>query len=78
MNLEQKISNVLADMQLLKDDNALLFNEKKYLETMRDTLTDALEKYRVKYREKKVESKGLKQKNLKVIIFCYKNRFVKQ
>lgn len=68
-SLEQKISNVLSDMHQLKEENGLMFNEKKYLETVKDTLTEALEKYRIKYREKKIESKGLKQKNLKVRTF---------
>jgi hypothetical protein len=68
-SLEQKIGSVLADMQVLKDENCLMFNDKKHLESVRMTLGEGLDKYRVKYREKKIECKTYKTRSLKVNIF---------
>ena len=59
-SLEHKISNFIQEMQIMKEENTLMFNEKKYLESVNITIKQGLDKYAEKYKEKKIEFKKLK------------------
>ena len=59
-NILHKISNFLQEMQIMKEENTLMFNEKKYLESVNITIKQGLDKYAEKYKEKKIEFKKLK------------------
>ena len=64
--LEEKVSSVLTDMHVLTEENSLLFNEKRHLESLNLTLNGGIDKYRIKYKEKKIECKRHKQNILKL------------